>query len=86
MRYHSHRCRVASIHRLARCRRLAPNLIAQVNVVDVALPIAIVARCKTDPLWPKPVWGAEPPRASEAAEFARFVGAIWEKLGVVEAR
>ena len=51
------------------------NVAALGNVVP-QLHIHIVARCKTDPLWPKPVWGAEPPRASEAAEFARFVGAI----------
>ena len=59
------------------------NVAALGNVVP-QLHIHIVARCKTDPLWPKPVWGAEPPRASEAAEFARFVGAIREKLGVAE--
>ena len=53
------------------------------NVVP-QLHIHIVARCKTDPLWPKPIWGAEAPRASAAAEFARFVGAIREKLGVAE--
>ena len=56
------------------------NVAALGNVVP-QLHIHIVARCKTDPLWPKPVWGAEPLRASEAAEFARFVGAIREKLG-----
>ena len=59
------------------------NVAALGNVVP-QLHIHIVARCKTNPLWPKPVWGAEPPRASEAAEFARFVGAIREKLGVAE--
>ena len=59
------------------------NVAALGNVVP-QLHVHIVARCKTDPLWPKPIWGAEAPRASEAAEFARFVGAIREKLGVAE--
>jgi diadenosine tetraphosphate (Ap4A) HIT family hydrolase len=59
------------------------NVAALGNVVP-QLHIHIVARCKTDPLWPKPIWGADAPRASGAAEFARFVGAIREKLGVAE--
>ena len=59
------------------------NVAALGNVVP-QLHVHIVARCKTDPLWPKPIWGAEAPRASAAAEFARFVGAIREKLGVAE--
>ena len=52
------------------------------NVVP-QLHIHIVARCKTDPLWPKPIWGAEAPRAREAAEFARFVGDA-QKLGAAD--
>jgi diadenosine tetraphosphate (Ap4A) HIT family hydrolase len=59
------------------------NIAALGNVVP-QLHIHIVARCKTDPLWPKPVWGADAPRAGGAAEFARFVGEIREKLGIVE--
>ena len=59
------------------------NVAALGNVVP-QLHIHIVARCKTDPLWPKPIWGAEAPRANEAAEFARFIVAIREKLGVAE--
>jgi diadenosine tetraphosphate (Ap4A) HIT family hydrolase len=56
------------------------NAAALGNMVP-QLHIHIVARCKTDPLWPKPIWGAEPPRAGDAAAFARFVGEIREKLG-----
>ena len=59
------------------------NVAALGNMVP-QLHIHIVARCKTDPLWPKPIWGAEPPRAGDAAAFARFVGEIREKLGAVE--
>jgi hypothetical protein len=32
----------------------------------------------------KPTWGAEPSRAAEAAEFARFIALMREKLGAAE--
>ena len=59
------------------------NVAALGNVVP-QLHIHIVARCKTDPLWPRPVWGADAARAWEAAEFARFVAAMRDKLGAAE--
>jgi diadenosine tetraphosphate (Ap4A) HIT family hydrolase len=59
------------------------NVAALGNMVP-QLHIHIVARCKTDPLWPKPIWGAEAPRAGDAAEFERFVAAMREKLGAAE--
>jgi diadenosine tetraphosphate (Ap4A) HIT family hydrolase len=70
-----------ALKEVTRCDKI--NVAALGNVVP-QLHIHIVARCKTDPLWPKPIWGAEAPRANAAAEFARFVGAIREKLGVAE--
>jgi hypothetical protein len=30
------------------------------------------------------MWGAEPPRAAEAADFARFIALMREKLGAAE--
>jgi diadenosine tetraphosphate (Ap4A) HIT family hydrolase len=59
------------------------NVAALGNVVP-QLHIHIVARYMIDPLWPKPIWGSEAPRAGEAAAFECFVRAIREKLGVVE--
>jgi diadenosine tetraphosphate (Ap4A) HIT family hydrolase len=59
------------------------NVAALGNVVP-QLHIHIVARYMIDPLWPKPIWGSEAPRAGEAAAFEWFVRAIREKLGVVE--
>ena len=61
------------------------NVAALGNVVP-QLHIHIVARCKTDPLWPKPVWGGEAPRTAEAGAFARFVAAMRERLGAAEVR
>jgi diadenosine tetraphosphate (Ap4A) HIT family hydrolase len=57
------------------------NVAAIGNVVP-QLHVHIVARWRTDPLWPKPVWGAVPPRAGAAAAFTEFVGAIHSALGL----
>jgi diadenosine tetraphosphate (Ap4A) HIT family hydrolase len=56
-----------------RCDKL--NVAAIGNVVP-QLHVHIVARWKTDPLWPKPVWGMRPVRAGDAAKFAAFVAGI----------
>lgn len=62
---------------LTRCDKL--NVAAIGNMVP-QLHIHIVARRKDDPLWPKPVWGAAPRRAYEAAVLQRFVGAICDRV------
>jgi diadenosine tetraphosphate (Ap4A) HIT family hydrolase len=59
------------------------NVAALGNMVP-QLHIHIVARCKTDPLWPKSVFGAQAPRAADAQAFARFVTTMREKLGAAE--
>jgi diadenosine tetraphosphate (Ap4A) HIT family hydrolase len=60
-----------------RCDKL--NVAAIGNVVP-QLHIHIVARTSGDALWPKPVWGAAPPRAYDAAALERFVTAIRERM------
>jgi diadenosine tetraphosphate (Ap4A) HIT family hydrolase len=60
-----------------RCDKL--NVAAIGNVVP-QLHIHIVARRKDDAAWPKPVWGAAPPRAYESAVLQRFVSAMRERL------
>lgn len=55
------------------------NVAAIGNVVP-QLHIHIVARSTDDALWPKPVWGAAPPRAYDAAALERFVAAIRERM------
>jgi diadenosine tetraphosphate (Ap4A) HIT family hydrolase len=59
------------------------NVAALGNMVP-QLHIHIVARCKTDPLWPKSVFGAQGPRAADAQAFARFVATMREKLAAAE--
>lgn len=56
------------------------NIAAIGNVVP-QLHVHIVARWKTDPLWPKPVWGHATARASPAATFYAFIAAVRDKLG-----
>ncbi len=57
------------------------NVAAIGNVVP-QLHVHIVARNKDDPLWPKPIWGAAPPRAGEVAAFEGFIAAIRGGLGI----
>jgi diadenosine tetraphosphate (Ap4A) HIT family hydrolase len=60
------------------------NVAAIGNVVP-QLHVHIVARWKTDRLWPKPVWGADPPpRAGEIPAFDGFASAIRERLRIAD--
>ncbi len=65
-----------------RCDKL--NIAAIGNVVP-QLHVNIVARWKSDPLWPKPVWGHAPMRAGDAVGFGRCVVAIRDRLGIAKA-
>jgi diadenosine tetraphosphate (Ap4A) HIT family hydrolase len=60
-----------------RCDKL--NAAAIGNVVP-QLHVHVVARRKDDAVWPKPVWGAVPRRAYEAAAMERFVSAIRDRV------
>ena len=60
-----------------RCDKL--NVAAIGNIVP-QLHIHIVARTRDDALWPKPVWGAAPPRPYDPAALERFVTAIRERV------
>jgi diadenosine tetraphosphate (Ap4A) HIT family hydrolase len=59
------------------------NIAAIGNVVP-QLHVHIVARWINDPLWPKPVWGAAPPRHGDLAAFARLVATMRDRLGIDE--
>ena len=70
-----------ALKELTRCDKI--NIAAIGNVVP-QLHVHIVARRKTDPLWPKPVFGVMPlPRAKDAA-FERFVDKVRKKLGAAQ--
>ena len=56
------------------------NVAAIGNVVP-QLHVHIVARRKGDPLWPKPIWGAAPPRPGETAAFNKFVDVVRKRFG-----
>ena len=62
---------------VTQCDKL--NLAAIGNVVP-QLHVHIVARRKDDALWPKPVWGAVPPRAYDPAALEGFATAICGRL------
>ena len=62
---------------LTGCHKI--NIAAIGNVVS-QLHVHIVARRRDDPLWPRPVWGAQPPRSYEAAERDRLIEALRHKI------
>jgi diadenosine tetraphosphate (Ap4A) HIT family hydrolase len=62
---------------VTQCDKL--NVAAIGNVVP-QLHVHIVARRRDDPAWPRPVWGAAPPRAYEPAALAALIDAIRRAL------
>lgn len=56
------------------------NIAAIGNIVP-QLHVHIVARWKTDPLWPRPVWGHAPARAAPLERFHTLIAAVRAKLG-----
>jgi diadenosine tetraphosphate (Ap4A) HIT family hydrolase len=62
---------------LTGCHKI--NIAAIGNVV-AQLHVHVVARRRDDPLWPRPVWGAQPPRPYQAAERDRWIEAIRRKI------
>ncbi len=67
-----------ALKELTHCDKL--NIAAIGNVVP-QLHIHIVARRKTDPLWPKPVFGVTPLPRADAAKFERFVEKVGRRVG-----
>ena len=71
-----------ALKELTHCDKI--NIAAIGNVVP-QLHIHIVARRKTDPLWPKPVFGVTPLPRADAAKFERFVEKVRKKLAAATA-
>jgi diadenosine tetraphosphate (Ap4A) HIT family hydrolase len=59
------------------CHKL--NIAALGNAVP-QLHVHIIARFRSDPAWPKPVWGAVAPRAYEREELHNFVAPLRKKI------
>jgi diadenosine tetraphosphate (Ap4A) HIT family hydrolase len=69
----------AALKALTECEKL--NFAAIGNIVP-QLHVHVVARCHSDPAWPKPVWGAVPPRAYDLRTREGLIGALRRRLGV----
>jgi diadenosine tetraphosphate (Ap4A) HIT family hydrolase len=67
------------LKQLPACDKL--NVAAIGNVVP-QLHVHIVARRRDDPAWPRPVWGAAPPRSHADGELERFIAALRGALAI----
>jgi diadenosine tetraphosphate (Ap4A) HIT family hydrolase len=67
-----------ALKEITRCDKL--NIAALGNVVP-QLHVHVIARRKTDPAWPKPIWGVLPARPYDPAERDRLVQAVRQKIG-----
>jgi diadenosine tetraphosphate (Ap4A) HIT family hydrolase len=72
---------IAAVSRVLRavasCDKL--NVAALGNVV-AQLHVHVIARRRNDPAWPKPVWGAVPPRDYDPAARERLVATLRREL------
>jgi diadenosine tetraphosphate (Ap4A) HIT family hydrolase len=62
---------------VAPCDKL--NVAALGNVVP-QLHVHVIARCRSDPAWPKPVWGAAPARDYDPPARERLLAALRREL------
>jgi diadenosine tetraphosphate (Ap4A) HIT family hydrolase len=67
------------LKRATECDKL--NIAAIGNMVP-QLHVHVVARRKNDAVWPKPMWGALPPRAYAAGELERMAAALCGAVGL----
>lgn len=67
----------AALKALAPCDKL--NIATLGNMVP-QLHAHVIARTKDDAAWPKPVWGAAPPRAYDAADIEVLLGKLRTRL------
>ncbi len=67
----------AALKALAPCDKL--NIATLGNMVP-QLHVHVIARTKDDAAWPKPVWGAAPPRAYDAADIEVLLGKLRTRL------
>ena len=66
-----------ALREVTQCHKL--NLAALGNAVP-QLHVHVIARFRHDPAWPKPVWGAVPPRAYGREELHDFVTPLRRKI------
>jgi diadenosine tetraphosphate (Ap4A) HIT family hydrolase len=66
-----------ALRTVTQCHKL--NVAALGNAVP-QLHVHIIARFRNDAAWPKPVWGAAPPRNYEREELQNFVAPLRRKI------
>lgn len=66
-----------ALKEITKCDKL--NIAALGNVVP-QLHVHVIARRTGDAAWPRPVWGAVPPLAHDAAEVQHFISALRRKI------
>jgi diadenosine tetraphosphate (Ap4A) HIT family hydrolase len=66
-----------AMREVTNCDKL--NVAALGNMVP-QLHVHIIARFRTDPAWPKPVWGAVPPRDYNREDLHGFVTPLRKKI------
>ena len=66
-----------AVREVTRCHKL--NVAALGNAVP-QLHVHVIARFRNDAAWPKPVWGATPPRNYEHEELQNFVVPLRRKI------
>jgi len=68
-----------SLKAVTSCDKL--NVAAIGNMVP-QLHVHVIARRRGDPAWPKPVWGAVPPRDHEPTALANFIADLRRAVGL----
>ena len=75
---------MTEITRVARALRAVTNCdklnIAALGNVVPQLHVHVIARFRSDAAWPKPVWGAAPPRAYDREELHSFGQPLRKKI------
>ncbi|HET7678895.1 MAG TPA: HIT family protein [Xanthobacteraceae bacterium] len=69
----------AALKEITACDKL--NIAALGNVVP-QLHVHVIARSRSDPAWPHPVWGKLKPRAYDRNTLQRFAALLSEALGL----
>ena len=77
---------MTEITRVARALRAVTNCdklnIAALGNAVPQLHVHVIARFRTDAAWPKPVWGAAPPRSYDREELHNFVTPLRRKIWI----
>ncbi|MBX6425062.1 MAG: HIT domain-containing protein [Variibacter sp.] len=72
-------CASGALQRVTRCDKL--NVAALGNAVP-QLHVHVIARFRTDPAWPRPVWGHAAARPYAADEAERFAAQLRAAIGL----